>query len=493
MSGKEPGRVRCAIYSRKSSDEGLGQQFNSLEAQRAGGEAFIESRKGQGWVCLPERYDDGGFSGGNMDRPGLVRLLADIEAGRVDCVIVYKIDRLTRSIRDFGRILEAFDRGGVTIAAVTQAIDTGDSMGRLMVHVLMSFAQFERELASERTRDKIAASRKKGIWTGGRPVLGYDYAGSRLVVNEPEAETVRAIFDRYLDCQSLRGLAALLDRDGVRAKRWTTRAGREVGGGTFTLTAVSTLLSNRLYLGQVTHGESVYEGQHTAIVDEAVFRRVQELLAENRVCGASLKQNKYGGLLKRILICGACGAAMTHSSTTKRGKGGGTGVLYRYYSCRAPALAGRGTCGARSVPAEEIERFVVEKVRGRFASPEIVGEVFERVRSMSEARIRDARMLLESAQSACAKAEGAGDEAGARRHARRAGEVAADLARLEREAPTRAAVEEGLREFGGVWRSLSPRERAELLRRVVRCVRFDAGSGELTIERHEGQTDEEAA
>src|SRR5690606_18515311 len=262
-----------------------------------------------------------------------------IEAWRVDAVIIYKLDRLTRSIRDFGKIMELFDAHGVAVAAVSQSINTGDSMGRLMVHVLMSFAQFERELASERTRDKIAATRKKGIWTGGRPVLGYDFAGSRLVVNEAEAKTVRWIFEQYIERQSLRGLVALLAEKGIKAKLWTTKGGREIGGGKLSLGAVATMLSNQIYIGKPPHKDGVYEGQHDAIVDDELYRRVQEVLAENKVCGSSMKQNKYGGLLKGLLVCGGCGSAMTHTSTTKRRKGG-KGTLYRYYACKTPVLTG---------------------------------------------------------------------------------------------------------------------------------------------------------
>ncbi|MCA9563028.1 MAG: recombinase family protein, partial [Myxococcales bacterium] len=267
MSGTDPKRVRCAVYTRKSSDEGLGQQFTSLDVQRESGEAFIESRKGEGWVCLPERYDDGGFTGGNMERPGLTRLLANIEAGRVDAVVIYKLDRLTRSIRDFGKLMEVFDRKGVEIACVTQSINSGDSMGRLMIHVLMSFAQFERELASERTRDKIAAARRKGKWSGGMPLLGYnvDPQGSKLVVNESEATRVRAIFELYAEHQSLLAVVTELDERRWVNKRWTTKKSIERGGKRFTKTSLHKLLTNVTYIGKLRYKDEVHDGEHEAI------------------------------------------------------------------------------------------------------------------------------------------------------------------------------------------------------------------------------------
>jgi len=249
------GLIRCAIYTRKSTEEGLEQEFNSLDAQREAGEAYIASQKSEGWVCLPDRYDDGGFTGGNMDRPALKRLLADIEAGRIDCVVVYKVDRLSRSLLDFARIMETFEKHGVSFVSVTQQFNTSTSMGRLMLNVLLSFAQFEREIISERTRDKIAAARRKGKWSGGKPLLGYDLirspGGSRLVVNEQEAEQVREIFRLYLQHERLAPVLRELDRRGWRTKRWITHRGHPCGGQPFNRVTLYRLLTNVAYLGKV--------------------------------------------------------------------------------------------------------------------------------------------------------------------------------------------------------------------------------------------------
>ena len=245
MNAKDPQRktVRCAIYTRKSTEEGLEKEFNSLDAQREAAKAYIASQQHEGWLCLPEPYDDGGYTGGNMERPALQRLMTDIANGRLDGVVVYKVDRLSRSLLDFGRIIETFDQHGVAFVSVTQQFNTATSMGRLVLNVLLSFAQFEREIISERTRDKIAATRRKGKWSGGLPILGYGVQNMRLVVNDQEADMVRAIFALYLRQQSLCGVVAELQRRGWLNKRWRTRKGHEVGGGPFTKSSLHKLLN----------------------------------------------------------------------------------------------------------------------------------------------------------------------------------------------------------------------------------------------------------
>ena len=272
---------RCALYSRKSSEEGLDQSFNSLDAQREACEAYVKSQKSEGWRALDTLYDDGGFSGGSMDRPALKRLLADIEAGKVDVVVVYKIDRLTRSLADFARMVELFDRHEVTFVSVTQAFNTTSSMGRLTLNVLLSFAQFEREVTGERIRDKIAASKSRGMWMGGNVPLGYDLPVDpkrALVVNEAEAATVREIFGAYVDLGSVHALQRWADERGIRSKQRTSRSGRAFGGQRFSRGALFHLLRNRIYLGLIVHGDKVHQGLHPAIVDAAVFDAVQERL-----------------------------------------------------------------------------------------------------------------------------------------------------------------------------------------------------------------------
>jgi site-specific DNA recombinase len=245
--------VRCAIYTRKSSEEGLEQEFNSLDAQREAGEAFVRSQAGEGWALVGERYDDGGYTGGNTERPGLQRLLAEIEAGKIDCVVVYKVDRLSRSLLDFAQLMRTFEQCKVSFVSVTQQFNTATSMGRLVLNVLLSFAQFEREIISERTRDKIAATRRKGKWTGGHPLLGYDVdpAGYKLVVNPAEAERVRQIFALYLEHESLLPVVEELAQRKWVGKKWKTRKGPERGGQPFTRTCLYRLLTNVVYTGNM--------------------------------------------------------------------------------------------------------------------------------------------------------------------------------------------------------------------------------------------------
>lgn len=275
--------VRCAVYTRKSSEEGLEQEFNSLDAQREACEAYALSQRHEGWSVLPVMYDDGGVSGGTMERPALQRLLADIREKRIDTVVVYKVDRLTRSLSDFAKIVDVFDAHGVSFVSVTQSFNTTKSMGRLTLNMLLSFAQFEREVTGERIRDKIAASKKKGMWMGGRTPLGYDARDRKLVVNEREAETVRHIFRRYVDLGSVRLLQQELAAAAIVSRHRVDRFGNERGGVPLARGALYLMLQNRIYRGEIVHKETSYPGDHDAIVDEALWNEAQKLLAKNRV------------------------------------------------------------------------------------------------------------------------------------------------------------------------------------------------------------------
>jgi len=276
--------LRCAIYTRKSSEEGLNREFNSLEAQREAAASYIASQRQMGWILVPERYDDGGYTGGNLDRPALQRLLGDIDQSRIDCVLVYKVDRLSRSLLDFARLMEVFERHQVSLVSVTQPLNTTTSLGRLTLNILLSFAQFEREMIADRTRDKMAAARRKGKWVGGTPVLGYDVAatGGKLVINPEEASRVQAIFSSYLQHRSLEAVLAELQSRQWLTKRWRTREGKEHPGRSFTKPTLMRLLRNVLYLGQVTHQGEVYAGEQQALVDKAVWQRVNEKLSKEQ-------------------------------------------------------------------------------------------------------------------------------------------------------------------------------------------------------------------
>jgi site-specific DNA recombinase len=331
MAGN-PKLRRCAIYTRKSTEHGLELEFNSLDAQREACEAYIKSQASQGWRALPQLYDDPAFSGGNLERPALKKLLVDIEAGRIDVVVVYKIDRLTRSLADFAKLVEAFDARSISFVAVTQQFNTTSSMGRLTLNVLLSFAQFERELSSERVRDKIAASRRKGKWTGGTVPLGYEAKDKKLVINKTEAETVRTIFRLYLELKSFSRLVAELDRRGIVTKRRDTKVAKFNGGIPFTYGPLAYLLKNRIYIGETHHGGKWFKGEHKAILEPQTFERVQALLKTN-ANGSKVKHFEGGALLQGKLYDDK-GNLMGPSFSSKNG------VRYRFYVSSA-LLRGR--------------------------------------------------------------------------------------------------------------------------------------------------------
>jgi site-specific DNA recombinase len=338
-------------------EEGLDQEFSSLDAQRASARAYIKSQASQNWICLKTSFDDGGFTGGNMERPALQRLLTDIQSGAVDCVVVYKVDRLSRSLLDFARMMETFEQHQVAFVSVTQQFNTAHSMGRLVLNVLLSFAQFEREIISERTRDKIAAARRKGKWSGGLPLLGYDVdpRGSTLVVNVAEAEQVQAIFALYLEMGGLLTMVQELDRRGWKTKRWQTRNGHVRGGLPFTKGSLHHLLTNVVYRGKVKYKKEVHRGEHQAIVDADVWKQVQERLGRQTRSGERLASP---ALLKGLLYCRPCGAAMTPTYAAKKG-----GRRYGYYVCTNALQRGRTSCPSRSLPGAAIEQWVLERLQ----------------------------------------------------------------------------------------------------------------------------------
>jgi site-specific DNA recombinase len=347
--------VRCAIYTRKSSEEGLEQAFNSLEAQREACCAYILSQKHEGWTALNRQYDDGGFSGGTMDRPALKSLLDDIQAGKVDTVVVYKVDRLTRALNDFSKIIEVFDSHSVSFVSVTQQFNTTTSMGRLTLNVLLSFAQFEREVTGERIRDKIAASKKKGMWMGGMVPLGYDCMDRRLVVNSPEAETVRNMFRQYLRLGSVTKLKAYLDEKMIRSKIRTRSNGPSYGGAPYSRGAIHQILNNRIYLGRIAHRGESYVGQHEPIVAQKLWEQVAARLADNNQAHRTGKPERASSMLTGLLR-DLDGIRFTPTHSVKKGK------RYRYYTSQT-VIQGRGD--ERQVsryPASEIEALVTSQI-----------------------------------------------------------------------------------------------------------------------------------
>jgi len=359
-------KKRCAVYCRVSTDERLDQSFNSIDAQRESGQAFITAQRAEGWILVVDDYDDGGFSGGNMDRPALKRLLADIDAGKVDIVVVYKIDRLTRNLADFAKMVEVFDQRGVSFSAVTQQINSATSMGRLMLNILLSFAQFEREVTGERIRDKIAASKAKGMWMGGVVPLGYRVEARQLVVDPAEARNVRRIFEQFVACRSTTDVVRWLAAGGITSRKGTT----------FTKQSLWKQLNNRLYLGEISHKGKPYPGQHTAIIEPTLWDAVQAVFADNLNARRSETWGKrVDDALLRGLLFTADGERLQPSFTTKA-----NGKRYRYYVPRRTLRYGADRHPIGMLPAAPIEAMVLAQVHSALKAPEVVQSVWNLMR-----------------------------------------------------------------------------------------------------------------
>lgn len=381
-------KLRCAVYTRKSSEEGLEQEFNSLHAQREACEAYIASQRSEGWVLVRDEYDDGGISGGTLERPALQRLLTDIEDGLVDVVVVYKIDRLSRLLTDFSKMVEVFDRNGVTFVSVTQSFNTTTSMGRLTLNILLSFAQFEREVTAERIRDKVRASRMKGMWMGGPTPLGYAVKDRKLVIHEEDAEVVRWIFVRFLDLGSCTELAREVGSRGIHTKR----------GNRIDKKGLYRMLNNRIYIGEAVHKGESYPGEHEAIIDGETWDKVHAILTDSPRTRAARTRAQTPALLKG-LIYGPDGAAFSPSHTRKGGK------LYRYYVSQTVLKRGAGACPVGRVSAGEIEAAVIDQLRTVFRQPEIVAGTWKAAQvqasdqssesGISEADVREALHQLD--------------------------------------------------------------------------------------------------
>ncbi|MBI3865533.1 MAG: recombinase family protein [Planctomycetia bacterium] len=489
---------RCAVYTRVSTSEQAEQEFSSIDAQREAGESYIASQRHEGWELIPAHYDDPGFTGANVDRPGLRRLMADIEAGKVDVIVVYKVDRLSRSLMDFSRLIETFDKHKVSFVSVTQAFSTTTSMGRLTLNILLSFAQFEREMISERTRDKIAAARRKGKWAGGRPILGYDVVNSKLVVNTTEATRVRKIFKLYLEFQALIPTVTELARRGWTTKMWTTKKGGQYGGVPFDKGNLYNLLTNVAYTGKVRHLDQVFAGEHEPIVDPAVFEQVQALLRKNHRTGGADVRNKFGALLKGLLRCSACNCGMPHSHSTRDGT-----KRYRYYVCMQAQKRGWDTCPTKSVSAPEIEKFVVDQIRAIGRDPALVAETLAQARGQVEARLgeleaerrrleqdlgqhhREVRELAISGMAGEPTMARLGDLNERIRQAElRLGEIHTEVGTLRGDVIDEADLTRALAAFDPVWEQLNLREQASVVQLLVERVEYDGRTGDVAITFH---------
>ena len=351
--------IKCAIYTRKSTDEGLEKEFNTLEAQREASENFIKSQKHQGWVMLDEHYDDGGFSGGNMKRPALLHLLRDVEAGKVNMIVVYKIDRLTRSLSDFAKMVEVFDKYHCSFVSVTQNFNTADSMGRLTLNMLLSFAQFEREIDAERVRDKVAASKKKGIWMGGHVPYGYEPINRKLIVKPEEAKEIKFMFDMYLQYKSAQAVSELMEEKGYKK---------------LTRTAIVRMLQNPIYIGKLKHQGILYDGRHEAIISEEVFNAAQQVSEKRPSTQRSCLYNKNEvGIMRGLLTCGCCHTSMTPTACKTKG------VKRYYYTSTAAKIRGHKKCTNGAIPLAAMDECMIKIVSQLFQDPKVFQALVERV------------------------------------------------------------------------------------------------------------------
>jgi len=491
-----PAVTRCAIYCRQSVEERGGNGFGSLEAQREKGEAYVTLFSDKHWEMVPTDYSDSGFSGSTLDRPALTCLRGDVAAGKIDCVVVYRSDRLSRSIRDFLELMEEFERQGVTFVSVSEQFDTSTPAGRMQRNMLLTYAQYERELIAERTRDKVCAARTKGKFTGGGLILGYDRhpEGGRLVVNQTEARRVRKIFRLFEEHPSLVDTIQELNHRGWTLKKWTTKAGSEYGGGPFDVHSLRRMLSNHAYIGKVNFRGTVYDGEHDAIVDQETWDRVRELLQNGRK-GPRRPSSRTTSLLAGILRCSACDAAMTPTYSQK-GR-----VRYRYYVCTKAHLRGWDSCPTRSVSAKKIEAFVIDKIRGIGLDPELVSRTAVEAtkqlaarKSELETEAKGIRCELEKAHIALRNTLKAVPPKGNRGHQDAAAQEDAirsleDRLRMLDEELT--AIEDrrinpddlraALASFDPVWTHLEPTAQAKVMQLLIERIDYDGSTGNLAI------------
>ena len=371
-------KIRCAIYTRKSNEEGLEQEFNSLDAQRDVCEKFVQSQRGEGWVLIPDHYDDGGFTGSNTNRPALKKLLEDIKIGMIDVIVVYKIDRLSRSLLDFLQMVKMFDSQNVSFVSITQQINTSTPAGRLMINVLMSFAEYEREITGERIRDKIAASKKKGMWMGGMPPLGYDIENRKLIINQKEAVVIHGIFKEFIRYESVTTVAHHLHLKGVKGKAWTSKRGNTREGAELNKGHVYRILNNQVYIGKISHKKTIYDGEHQPIITQEIWDAAQAIM-DKHSGGVRRKRilTKSSHMLRGIIF--DCeDNALTPSTTKNR-----HGRTYRYYVSTKAIKNGYGQAKLASVPAAQVEQMVIAQMREMLTSPDMVFKTYQRARAQA--------------------------------------------------------------------------------------------------------------
>ncbi len=493
----------CAVYTRKSSDENLNSDFTSLDAQRESCQSFIQSRKEEGWQVYPERFDDAALSGGNTKRPALQRILNAVRQGKIQAVVVYKYDRLSRNMKDFVHILDLFDQHGVAFISVTQQFDTSTSIGRIFQTMLMGFAQFERELVSERTRDKRAAMIQKGKWPGGMPIIGYDVDSEnrKLDLNPKEAKQAKDQFMFYLKEKSLSRTARKLHEHGYRIKQWITKAGNEKGGGRYTKTNLDQILRNPLYIGKLRHKDKLFDGLHKSIIEETLFNRVQKLLSRNGGFHKSLSQDKHDFLLRGLVHCATCHSFMSPNFAYSKGK------KYFYYKCVKVMKLDKNECSVGSAPARELEALVVERLGVLGKSKILVEKIVKEAREASLNGVNPLReqkkRLMDEIQKVNQEAKklvsvlGSGNtnqeknrfilerlnelEGQKKNLETKLSETEIQLKQLEERIIDTEIIRRNLERFGAVFSKLTPNEQKDLLRLLIKQVAYDPNHSKIKL------------
>ena len=493
-------QFRAAVYTRVSTTDQAQGEFTSIDNQREMAEAFIKSQAGKSWVAIDEHFDDRGFSASTVERPALQRLLSAIEAGHVDVVVAYRLDRLSRSLSDFMRLMDRFTEAGVSFVSVTENFSTETSIGRLTMGLLATFSEFERATIADRTRDKVHAARRRGRWTGGVPILGYRIVpgGGGIEPDPDEAEMVRTIFSLYLSDQSIAEVVEEINCRGWENKSHVTKSGRRIGGRPFSKSSVAHLLANPVYVGKVRLKGEVFAGEHEAVIDDVTWTRVQDLLSVNRRSRGGPNHNRYGYLLKGLVRCSACNAAMSPSTTRKGSK------AYRYYVCVGAMKKGYATCPCPSIPAQKLENVVVDQIRIIGQDRELQRETLRQVceardskrpalvseRKRLRRRLKKVRGEIRSLLDALATGE-AGGSVGARIGdlevkatdlERRLTEIVQELAGLDRDTVDEADLRKALSLFDPVWEVLFPMEKERVIRMLIDRIDYDGRSSKLAIE-----------
>ncbi len=480
--------IPVAIYTRKSTDAKTEQDVHSLSVQRASAEAFVKSREHLGWKALKEHFDDNNVSGATLERPALERLRQKVIAGEVKVIAINRLDRISRSLSQFIELSEFLQSHGVSIVSVTQNFNTGDSMGKLMLHILMSFSEFERSLIRDRVTERMHAARKKGRFIGGRPVLGYNIApqGRELEVDEIEALRVKEIFELYLEIGSVKATVLELNERGWQTKRWVTKSGKVTGGSSFTQNGLHTMLTNKLYIGKVSLKGEVFDGQHEAILDEELFRQVQERLKENSVHQGNRKRNCHHALLKGLLYCSSCDEPFIHNYTKKKSR------TYFYYTCKKRRDIGSHACPCLSLSAGEIESLVVEQLFAIGADPDLQAQVYSQLCMASQERVGEQQQQLEAAQRSLAKLENEIYKSvefdaplSLVRHLEskrdEAQKLIAKLTQDKAKVPTKKVVFSGLRNLRALWPKFTNPEKCQFARSLVKRVDYSHEDGKVTL------------